>query len=117
MVNGWAQVLEEQWHFVVRWKKGNKLRPATAPSIGNPQASQTAREKDGIVAWRLTMRKRPWGHRQIANPRNPRQLINVYFGAVPVYLLNREEPSMLVWVRLRDEKRKEEEEVVNPGDY
>jgi hypothetical protein len=102
-----GRVLEAQWHFVVRWKKGNKLRPATAPSIGHKEASQTAREKDGVLAWRLTMRKRPWGHRQITNPRNPGQLINVYFGAVPVYLLNREEPLYLVWVRLgRETKRR-----------
>lgn len=102
-----AQVLDNQWHFVVRWKKGNTLRPATSPSIGNEYASTNARERDGIMAWRLTMRKRPWGHRQIANPRNPRQLINVYFGAVPVYLLNRNEPLYLVWVRLgRETKRR-----------
>jgi hypothetical protein len=100
-------VLEEGWHFVVRWKKGNKLRPADALSIGNAQASQTARERDGVVAWRLTMRKRPWGHRQITNPRNPSQLVNVYYGAVPVYLLNRDEPLWLVWARLgRETKRR-----------
>ena len=52
------------------------------------------------------MRKRPWGHRQIANPRNPRQLINVYYGAVPVYLLNREEPLWLVWARIGKETKR-----------
>ena len=102
-----ARVLDHQWQFVVRWKKGNKLRPVGAPSLDNPQASQTAREKDGVVAWRLTMRKKPWGHRQINNPRNPQQQINVYYGAVPVYLLNRSEPLYLVWVRLgRGTKRR-----------
>lgn len=102
-----ARVLDHQWQFVVRWKKGNKLRPVGFPSLDNPQASQTAREKDGVVAWRLTMRKKPWGHRQINNPRNPQQQINVYYGAVPVYLLNRSEPLYLVWVRLgRGTKRR-----------
>ncbi len=102
-----GRVLEEHWHFVVRWKKGNKLRPVGALSLDNPQASQTAREKDGVVAWRLTMRKKPWGHRQINNPRHPQQQINVYYGAVPVYLLNRPEPLYLVWVRLgRGTKRR-----------
>jgi hypothetical protein len=99
-------VLEEHWHFVVRWKKGNKLRPADAPSLSNPQASEAAKEKDGVIAWRLTLRKKPWGHRQIANPRNPQQLVNVYYGAVPVYLLNREEPLWLVWARLGRETPK-----------
>ena len=42
-----GQVLEEGWHFVVRWKKGNKLRPAEAPSIGNPQATPTQKRKGG----------------------------------------------------------------------
>ena len=102
-----GRVLDEQWHFVVRWKKGNKLRPATAPSVGHPETSETAREKDGVVAWRLTMRKPAWGHRQIANPRNPKQLVNVYYGAIPVYLLNREESLWLVWARLgRETKRR-----------
>ena len=98
-----SPVLRERWHFVVRWKKGNKLRPAEAPSIGNPQASKSAKENDGVVAWRLTMRKRPWGHRQITNPRNPQQIINVYYGAVPVCLLHRDEPLWLVWVRMGKE--------------
>jgi len=102
-----GQVLSEHWHFVVRWKKGNKLRPAGAASIGNIQASQTDREKDGVVAWRLTIRKRPWGHRQVTNPRNPSQCINVYFGAVPVCMLNRDELLWLVWARLgRETKRR-----------
>ncbi len=100
-------VLEGSWHFVVRWKKGNKLRPATAPSIGHPEASEKTREREGVVAWKLTQGKKPWGHRQITNPRNPKQVINVYYGAVPVYLLTREEPLWLVWVRLgRDTKRR-----------
>jgi len=101
-----SQVLKEQWHFVVRWKKGNKLRPAESPSIGNPEASNTAKENDGVVAWRLTMRKRPWGHRQITNPRNPRQIINVYFGRVRVCLLYEDEPLSLVWVRLGKETKR-----------
>ncbi len=100
-------VLEAGWHFVVRWKKGNKLRPANAPSVGHPEASATAREKEGVLTWKLTQGKKPWGHRQITNPRNPKQLVNVYYGALPVYLLTREEPLWLVWVRLgRDAKRR-----------
>jgi hypothetical protein len=95
-----SQVIKEKWHFVVRWKKGNKLRPATALSVGNSQDASTQREQDGQFAWRLTMRKKPWGCRQIFNPRNPRQPVNVYYGAVPVYLLNREEPLWLVWARI-----------------
>jgi hypothetical protein len=101
-----SMVLKEGWHFVVRWKKGNKLRPADAPTLGNNQASATAREKDGVKAWRLTMRKRPWGHRQIANPRNPKQIINVYFGAVPVALLYEDVALQLVWVRLGKETKR-----------
>jgi hypothetical protein len=107
MANGpWlGRVLDKGWHFVVRWKKGNKLRPATALSIGNPDASKTAQEKDGMVAWRLTMRKRPWGHRRIVNPRNPKQFINVYYGAVPVCLLHRDRPLWLVWARIGKESK------------
>jgi hypothetical protein len=98
-------ILEAGWHFVVRWKKGNKLRPASASSIGNPTASDTAKENQGVVAWRLTIRKKPWGHRQIVNPRNPNQRINVYYGAVPVCLLHRDEPLWLVWARIGKESK------------
>jgi hypothetical protein len=100
-----GQALDQGWHFVVRWKKGNKLRPAAAPSIGNPEASNTAREKDGVVAWRLTIKKRPWGQRRIVNPRNPKQFVNVYYGAVPVSLLHRDEPLWLVWARIGKESK------------
>ncbi len=100
-----GRVLDQGWHFVVRWKKGNKLRPAAAPSIGNPDASNSAQEKDGVVAWRLTMRKRHWGHRRIINPRNPQQFVNVYYGAVPVCLPHRDEPLWLVWARIGKESK------------
>ncbi len=54
-----GRVLDEGWRFVVRWKKGNKLRPADAPSVGNPEATYTQRREDGVVAWHLT-RMRAW---------------------------------------------------------
>jgi hypothetical protein len=95
-----SRALEEGWHFVVRWKKGNKLRPSGAPSVGDPQASDTQREEEGVAGWRLTMRKRPWGCRPVFNPRNPKQPMKVYFGAVPVYLLKRDSPLWLVWARI-----------------
>jgi hypothetical protein len=99
-------VLEKHWHFVVLWKKGNKLHPVDAPSLSDPQASETAKEKDGVVGWRLTMGKMPWGHRQITNPRNPQQVVNVHYGTVLVYLLKREEPLWLEWARFGKETRR-----------
>src|SRR6185503_12399476 len=59
---GWlGEALDAGWHFVVRWKKGNHLRLATAPSVGNPAASPTAQERDGRAAWRLTAGLKAWG--------------------------------------------------------
>lgn len=94
------QALEAGWHFVVRWKKGNKLRSVAVPAAGDPQSTNTQKAQDGVIAWKLTRGKKPWGCRQVFNPRNPRQPINVYFGAVPVYLLNRDTPLWLVWARV-----------------
>lgn len=83
---GWA--LGQGWHFVVRWKKGNKLRPATAPSVGDPRATPTQREREGVLAWQFDRGKRPWGQRQVPNPRNPRQPVTVKFLAQEVRLLH-----------------------------
>lgn len=100
-----GKVLDEKWHFVVRWKKGNRLRPADVPSVGNPEASATQREKDGVKAWRLT-RMRAWGARQVINPRNPKQPATVRFAARPVYLLQRNENLWLVVARIGKESKK-----------
>jgi len=98
---GWlGDCLDQGWHFVVRWKKGNKLRPADAPSVGNPTALPTQRDRDGRAAWRLTAGLPPWGERQIANPRQPQQPLTVRFAARPVRLLHRDDPLWLVVVRL-----------------
>lgn len=98
---GWlGECLDQGWHFVVRWKKGNHLRPAAAPSVGDPTALPSHRERDGRAAWRLTAGLRPWGERQIANPRNPHQPLTVRFAARPVRLLHRDDPLWLVVVRL-----------------
>jgi hypothetical protein len=98
---GWlGECLDQGWHFVVRWKKGNHLRPADAPSVGDPAALPAHRERDGRAAWRLTAGLRPWGERQIANPRNPHQPLTVRFAARPVRLLHRDDPLWLVIVRL-----------------
>jgi len=92
--------LEKGWHFVVRWKKGNKLRRADAPSLGDVTASDYRQEQDGIAAWKLTAGLRAWGERRIANPRNPKQPITVSFAAREVRLLHRDDPLWLVVVRL-----------------
>lgn len=94
-----GQVLDRGWHFVVRWKKGNKLRPTTAASVGDPTATAYRQECDGVKAWQLT-RGKNWGQQQIANPRNPQQPLTVGFAAWEVCLLHREEPLWLVVVRL-----------------
>lgn len=94
-----GEALERGWHFVVRWKKGNKLRPGDAPSLGDPTATAYRQESDGVKAWRLT-RGKNWGQRQITNPRNPQQPLTVGFAAWQVCLLHREEPLWLVVVRL-----------------
>jgi hypothetical protein len=99
---GWlAEALDRGWHFVVRWKKGNHLRPAAAPSVGDPAATPHRRERDGLAAWRLTAGWRPWGERQLPDPRHPRQPRAVQFAAFPVRLLHRDEPLWLVVARVR----------------
>lgn len=85
--------------FVVRWKKGNKLRPADAPSVGDVGASAYRQEEDGIAAWKLT-RMKNWETRKLANPRNPNRPITVGFAAREVRLLHRDDPLWLVVARL-----------------
>jgi len=103
--NWLGKALDEKWHFVVRWKKGNKLRPEGVPSVGNPQATYYQRRAEGKVAWRLTKLRARW-YRQIINPRNPKQPITVHFFARRVYLLDRDDPLWLVTVRLGKETKK-----------
>jgi len=96
----WLQwCLAHQWHFVVRWKKGNHLRPASAPTIGRTEASATARQKDGEAAWKLTRGKRAWGHGQVPNPRRPSQPITIAVLALPVCLVFDDTPLWLVVAR------------------
>lgn len=98
---GWlGEALDQDWHFVVRWKKGNRLRRADAPSVGNPAATPTQPDQDGRAAWRLTAGLRPWGQSQIPHPRNPKQPLTVRYAARPVRLLHRDDPLWLVVVRL-----------------
>lgn len=106
-----GQALDERWHFVVRWKKGNLLRPANAPSVDAPDASAYAREQDGRAAWRLTAGWRPWATRTLANPRSPKHPLTVQFAARPVRLVGRDEPLWLVIVRVgkTDRHRGDEE--------
>ena len=63
----------EDWHFVVRWKKGNKLRPAGVPTLTDATATAHARRQDGVAAWQLTRGKRAWDQQLRAHPRNPHQ--------------------------------------------
>lgn len=46
--------LDQHWHFVVRWKKGNPLRPADAPAGGKANVTVSEQEHDGKAAWKLT---------------------------------------------------------------
>jgi hypothetical protein len=102
-----SEAMDEGLAFVVRWKKGNKLRPAEAPSVGDQCASAYRREQDGIPAWKLTRGLRNWGTRKLADPRNPHRPISVSFAAREVRLLHRDEPLYLVVVRLgKDAERK-----------
>ena len=98
--NWLGQALDQDWHFVVRWKKGNHLRRADAPSVGDPAATPTRQDRDGVAAWRLTAGLRPWGSRRIANPHNPNQPLPVSFAARPVCLPHRDAPLWLVVARL-----------------
>jgi hypothetical protein len=93
-------VLDQEWQFVVRWKKGNRLRPKHSPSIGDPSATAYRRDKDGVKAWKLTQGFGAWGTQIIANPRNPKQPISVSFAAREVCLLTRDDPLWLILVRL-----------------
>jgi hypothetical protein len=95
-----GEALDQDWHFVVRWKKGNHLRRADAPSVGDPAATPTQQDRDGVAAWRLTAGLRPWGRRRIANPHNPKQPVTVSFAARPVRLLHRDDPLWLIVARL-----------------
>jgi hypothetical protein len=95
-----GQALDLGYHFVVRWKKGNHLRPADAPSVGNPEATPSQRGRDGKAAWRLTAGLRAWGQRQIPNPRSPSQPLTVSFAARPVRLMHRDDPLWLVVARV-----------------
>ena len=100
-----SEAMDEGLAFVVRWKKGNRLRPAEAPSVGQEGSSAYRQDKDGVLAWKLT-RMRNWGSRRLANPRNPSSPITVGFAARQVRLLHRDEPLWLVVARLgRDTKR------------
>ncbi len=105
---GWlGAALDAGWHFVVRWKKGNRLRPLTAPSLDDPAAGPWRQEQDGVAAWRLTAGLRAWGERFVANPRHPDQPTRVTFAARPVRLLHRDDALWLVVVRLgRESKRR-----------
>lgn len=101
-----GEALDEGLAFVVRWKKGNKLRPAEAPSVGDESASAYRQEEDGLAAWKLT-RMKNWGTRKLSNPRNPSRPITVGFAAREVRLLHRDEPLYLVVARLgKDTDRK-----------
>lgn len=93
-----GEALDEGLAFVVRWKKGNKLRPADAPSVGDAAASAYRQDQDGVVAWKLT-RMKNWGTRQLANPRHPGSPITVGFAAREVHLPHRDEPLYLVVAR------------------
>lgn len=95
-----SHALDHGLHFVVRWKKGNHLRPADAPSVGNPAATATQRERDGKAAWKLTAGLRDWDQRQVPNPRSPGQPITVGFAARPVCLPGRDDPLWLVVARV-----------------
>lgn len=86
--------------FVVRFKKGNLLRPEDAPSVGDPLASPTQRHHEGIAAWRLTQKLLFRQTRAIVDPRHPKQPLKVSFGARPVRLVGSEEPLWLVWVKV-----------------
>ncbi len=84
----------------MRWKKGNRLRPATAPSLSSPDASWREQERDGIEAWRLTAGLRTWATPPLPVPRRPERPQPVGYAARPVQQEHRPEPLWLVIVRL-----------------
>jgi hypothetical protein len=94
-----GEALDEGLAFVVRWKKGNRLRPAEAPSVEDKTASPYRQEQDGVLAWKLT-RMKNWGTRKLANPRKPSEPITVGFAAREVRLLHRDEVLYLVVARI-----------------
>ena len=86
--------------FVVRWKKGNHLRPEDAPSVDDPLASPSQRHDEGRPAWKLTQNLLFRQKRTIFNPRNPKQPLPVTFGVIPVRLVNHDAPLWLVYVQV-----------------
>lgn len=98
----WLRFLgERKIPYVVRWKKGQHLRPEEAPSVTDPTVPPAQRKKEGRPAWTLAQQKLLFRQkRAIVNPRNPKQPIPVIFGALPVRLVEDEEPLWLVYVRL-----------------
>jgi hypothetical protein len=95
-----ATLIEERVPFVVRWKKGNHLRPEEAPSVGDPLASLHQCQAEGRPAWRLGQKPLFRQTRTIANPRDPKTPIPVTFGARPVRLVGDDTPLWLVVVRV-----------------
>jgi len=93
-----SQALDEGLAFVVRWKKGNKLRPLDAPST-KAKASYYREEEEGVLAWRLTAGLKAQGHGIIPNPRKPEEPLKVSYAAREVRMLHRDEPLWLVVVR------------------
>lgn len=80
---GWS--LGQGWHFVVRWKKGNRLRPVEASGAVS-QASPAPGE--GAVAWKLDRGQRPWGRGSVPDPRHPQRPVTVAYLAQEVRLLH-----------------------------
>jgi hypothetical protein len=95
-----SAALDQHLHFVVRWKQGNRRRPATAPAVHDPTASAGRQERDGVEAGRRTAGLRAWDTRHIPAPRRPERPQAVSFAARPVSLLHRPAPLWLVVVRL-----------------
>ncbi len=93
-----GEALDEGLAFVVRWKKGNKLRPTNASSVGDQAASPYRQDQDGVVAWKLT-RMKSWGTRQLADPIPSGSPTTVGFAAREVRLPHRDEPLWLVVAR------------------
>jgi Transposase DDE domain len=86
--------------FIVRWKKGNHLRPEDAPSVDDPLASPSQRHDEGRAAWKLTQNLLFRQKRTIFNPRNPKQPLPVTFGAIPVRLVDHDDQLWLVYVQV-----------------
>lgn len=95
-----TSLIRQKLPFVVRWKKGNHLRPEDASSVKDPLISPTQRRQEGRPAWKITQKLLFRQQRTIFNPRNPQQSLSVRFGVDPVRLVEDEEPLWLVWVKL-----------------